>query len=124
MSSLRNKALSERIGTVCSAIAEMIQLREFALSETDLRAIESRNDEQLCGWVFAYRAVSATPEERTELLRSGIRSTNPRVREQACDIIGDHNLAELRMELQMLFTDPVHYVAEAARYNHDEILNT
>ncbi|MEY8688977.1 MAG: hypothetical protein AB9M53_03740 [Leptothrix sp. (in: b-proteobacteria)] len=118
LSTLRERAFSERVGTVCAAISEMVQHRMPLLSEADLSAVESRNDELISGWLFVYRSYWSAPEERKALILSALVSSNPRIREQACDVIGDLKLTELAYALQPLTTDPVPYVAEAARYNH------
>jgi hypothetical protein len=55
------------------------------------------------------------------MLRENLQNTNPRIREQVCDIVGDEFIDELRADLKLLFDDPVIYVAEAAKYNHDEM---
>lgn len=116
---LREKALSDRVGTVCSAIAEMIRCGQFELSVADQATLEGRNDFQISGWVFAYRVYESPPSVQLALLQEGLSSLNPRIREQVCDIVGDNHMTEIRSLLEVLFEDPEPFVAEAARYNHD-----
>lgn len=116
ISDLRRKALSARTGTVCSAIAELIRLDQFALSQQDLALLESRGDLHIDGWIFAYRYYSA-PSEHIEMLRRGFASSNARVREQACDIVGDNAIRAFESELETLTRDSEIFVAEAARHS-------
>lgn len=116
ISDLHRKALSARTGTVCSAIAKLIQLRQFALSQQDLALLESRSDPHIDGWIFAYRYYSA-PSEHIEMLRRGLASSNARVREQACDIVGDNAIHAFEPELEALTRDSETFVAEAASYS-------
>jgi hypothetical protein len=120
---LRERALSERTGTVCSAMVEMIRGKQFLFSEPDISGLAKRGDEIIDGWIFAYRLYGLPPQERNDLLRTNIKSENPRIREQVCDIIGDEFIEELREPLLELIDDPVDYVSNAARYNHDEMFN-
>jgi hypothetical protein len=114
---LRERVLSERTGTSGAAIAKIIREGQFVLSEQDLQALELR-DEILGGWVFAYRFHQATPETQVAMLQENLRSGNPRVREQVCDLIGDRQVLHLREQLKVLFADSVPFVAEAARSNY------
>jgi hypothetical protein len=115
--SLQARALGERLGTACAAIAEMIRKAEFVLSEEQLDTLEAKG-ELLAGWVFAYRVRRADPSTRMALLRGAVGSANPRVREQVCDLIGDLRILELRSELFALTADAHPAVAEAASHNY------
>lgn len=116
--SVRGRAFSERVGTAAAALAEMVSERQFLLSDEELDSLAER-DEVLAGWVFAYRVSLLAGAAQTEHLLNGLRHSNPRVREQACDLIGDMRLLALRWALSPLCSDSVAFVAEAARYNHD-----
>lgn len=118
---LHTKALSTRIGTVCAAISEMIRTQQFILDESDIISLESRNNEVLCGWTFAYRVSRESGLAKIEMIKTGLNSLNPRIREHACDIIGEQSIRELREELSKLFVDSDNYVAQAARYNFNEV---
>jgi hypothetical protein len=122
-SALRKKALSHRTGTVCSAIAAMISSSAFLLNDVDLKNLEERDQEIITGWIYAYRYYSPTSKDKIEFLLTGLKSENPRIREQACDIIGDNRISTLKAELYKLLADPIEYVAESAKYNHDTLQN-
>lgn len=93
------------MGTVCSAIKEMLRLHQFELSTSDLTWLENRNDWLISGWVFAYRYYESEPSRQLIILREGLSNSNPRIREQVCDIIGDNHISEMRSALQVLFDD-------------------
>jgi len=116
--STRERALGARVGTAAAAIAEMLREKRFLLSEDELASVASKDD-LLAGWVFAYRVSQVNGEAQRSLLLQGLRSSNPRVREQACDLIGDGRMVALRNELRPLFEDRDIGVAEAARYNYE-----
>ena len=102
-------------------LAGLIRDRTFDLEEGTLMYIEREGSELLRGWVFAYRVHRASDGERIECLRKGLTSTNPRIREQSCDIIGDEDISALRQDLVRLFVDPADCAREAAIYNHDKM---
>jgi hypothetical protein len=116
--SVRGRALSERVGTAAAALAEMVRERQFLLSDEELDSLAKRH-EVLAGWVFAYRVSLLAGAAQTDLLLNGLRHLNPRVREQACDLVGDKRLLALRDALLPLCSDSVAFVAEAAKYNYD-----
>ncbi|WP_444930258.1 hypothetical protein ACJJIF_21320 [Microbulbifer sp. SSSA002] len=107
---------------IIDKLMEHIRARDFCLDDTALEEIDaSYNDELVSGWVFTYRAYASTEQKRNEMLKANISNSNPRIREQVCDIIGDEFIGELRDILKQLFNDPIDYVSSAARYNHDEM---
>jgi hypothetical protein len=73
------------------------------------------------GWVFCYRVYAAKIEYRNKILKHSINDSNPRIREQVCDIVGDEEILELRELLKPLINDSVEYVAESAKYNYYEM---
>lgn len=105
------------------SLIDCIRERRFTLAEADLAKLEQDEDIRVAGWVFAYRVYRAGVAQSVELLRDGLSDPNPRIREQACDIIGDNEVRELRLLLKPLFTDAEGYVSEASRYNHDEMFD-
>ncbi len=122
MNYYRLKAFSDEIHDVNEALFILINKQYFCLNEQELNNIERKfNNEKISGWVFAYKAYAATVENRNRMLKENLQNTNPRIREQVCDIVGDEFIDELRDDLKLLFNDPVSYVAEAAKYNHDEM---
>lgn len=99
----------------------MIDGKQFLLTDSDITALSNRKDELIDGWLFAYEIYRLPPEERNGMLQANLHNTNPRIREQVCDIIGDEFIDELRGILTQLFNDPIAYVSDAARYNHNEM---
>lgn len=120
---IRNRALGTRTGTVVAALAEMVRLRKFDLSADDIQSLDQQNDQIISGWVFAYRLVQLPKADWDSILRNAILDTNPRIREQVCDIIGDEHIERLRDDLKLMFDDPVSFVAEAAKYNYSEMFD-
>ncbi len=118
---MRHETLPGDENAIVEYLASLIRKREFALDEASLAALQSQGSELIQGWAFAYRVYRSIDNCRTELLREGLASSNPRVREQSCDIIGDEEIVSLRESLIPLFEDPVPYVREAATYNHDNM---
>jgi len=59
----------------------------------------------------------AHPEQRVEILREALASGNPRMREYACDEVGDLDIEELKERLADLVNDPHGDVREAAKAN-------
>lgn len=118
-SNRRARALGPRVGTACAAIHEMNCAGDFQLSEEDLRSLDDRGDETVSGWVFSYRVYRSSDLTRSDMLREGLNSLNPRIREQACDIVGDAKVLSLREDLKPLFTAADPDVAQAARYNYE-----
>ncbi len=122
MSDFSKYIFSNNKNKVTEAFFHIINQNHYFLSENDLNAIDDKFvDEKVSAWVFAYRAYTKSLENRNEFLRLNISNKNPRIREQVCDIIGDEFIDDLRNELKQLFDDPVPYVSQAARYNHDEM---
>ena len=118
----KQQALSRNRGRILEGLHLLVWESDFCLSTFELRRIRhSCRDKRVEGWLFAYQAYASPDKTRNKLLKQNIRHPNPRIREQVCDIIGDEFIYELRCELKKLFNDPVPYVAEAARYNHDEM---
>ena len=99
----------------------MVNSSAFLLNDSDLKNLEERDQEIISGWIYAYRYYSSTNIDNVEFLLPGLKSDNPRIREQACDIIGDNRIFTLKPELYKLLADPIDYVAEAAKYNHDTL---
>lgn len=115
--------MSTRTGTVCSAIAEMISSKQFLLSDSEITALSNRRNELIDGWLFSYEIYRLPSEKQNGILQANLHNTNPRIREQVCDIVGDEFIDELRGILTQLFNDPIAYVSAAARYNHDEMFD-
>lgn len=107
---------------VIDKIREMIDCNNFTLSDRELKIIETEHPSELVqSWLFTYRVYAQNEQNRLQLLSQGLVSGNPRIREQACDIIGDEALFSLRAALTPLFDDGVLYVSQAAKFNHDNM---
>ena len=113
------RALSDRTGTVCTAIATMIREQHWLLDDEAARTLEARHDPHIDGWLFAYRVMSLPDAVRDSKIREGITHDNPRLREHACDLAGDLQHHALKPLLVTLFEDVDDHVREAARYNVD-----
>ena len=116
---LRNAALSARTGTVCASLKELIRTRQFVLTEQEINKLAARDQAEISGWLFAYKASQLQGEDLLATLRSGAQMVEPRIREQVCDLVGDLGIVELLPELALLQKDAVSFVASAARYNHE-----
>ena len=114
---LVRRAMSPRTGTVCTALDEMIRQRRWLLDEPALRVLETRGSAHIEGWLFAYRTMSLPDAERDERIRQGLAADDARIREQACDLVGDLGLAALEGTLLGLLDDEDDAVREAARCN-------
>ncbi len=90
---------------------------EDLLTEVEFK----HNNDLVSGWIFAYRAYKNGAADLIKYLMENFNHSNPRVREQVCDIVGDEQIIALRSKLLDLFDDPVTYVAEAAKYNYEEM---
>ncbi|MDO3386327.1 hypothetical protein QWI17_10800 [Gilvimarinus sp. SDUM040013] len=122
MADYHENIFSEEESKVIEAFSFAINKKDFFLSKDQLAGIESKfSDEKVSGWVFAYNAYQLSNQERIRLLKSNMHNSNPRIREQVCDIVGDECISDLRQDLKELFGDHVSYVSQAAKYNHDEM---
>ena len=94
----------------------------FPLTKDDIASLDGLTDERLSAWGMTYLCY-AFPEERIALLKHSLRSENPRIREFACDVIGDELIQELKNDMEPLLKDPEPRVAESARYNYFDMLD-
>jgi len=107
---------------VAETLYKLICHRDFCVSDAELETIRLKQESELIdGWIFAYKAYRMSRDERIEYIRHNISHTNPRIREQICDIIGDESIVELKNLLESLFDDPKSFVAEAAKYNSNSM---
>jgi hypothetical protein len=113
------RALSPRIGTVCTALDEMIRRRRWLLDDIALCMLEARGIEHIDAWIFDYRTMSLPDDERSARIGQGLAAGNARIREHACDLAGDLGLSPLKDALRGLFDDEDDAVREAARCNVD-----
>lgn len=117
---LRDLASRDR-AKVIRGLSQLIQRQDFNLSAATVQRLRCWQDPCVAGWLFAYTVYAAPQRQRYRLLYKNLTNPNPRIREQACDVIGDAHLKALRPSLRQRCYDRVGYVAEAARYNHDHM---
>jgi hypothetical protein len=100
----------------CIALWGFIDLSFFPLSRVDLQPLLEGADQRMAALAMVYLSW-ACPEDSVTILRDALRSTNPRMREYACDEIGDRDIEELKEEVRLLVNDADPDVAETARLN-------
>ena len=120
---LVGRVLSARTGTVCAAIADMVSSRRWLIDKQMRQRLESREDADIDAWLFTYDVSSLTAALREESILAGLKAANARIREHACDLIGDLGLLSLIEELSTLFVDDDEGVRDAAHYNHDMLVS-
>ena len=79
-------------------------------------------DPKMEAWVMTY-CCYAFPKERADLLKNAVTSKNARMREFACDVIGDEFLYDLKELMKPLLADTNKRVAQSAQYNYYEMLS-
>jgi len=94
----------------------------FPLTKEDIASLDNSADERLPALGMTYLCY-AFPKERIAILRSALRNENPRMREYACDVIGDEFIQELKGDMEPLLQDTDTEVAECAKYNYCEMLD-
>lgn len=94
------------------------RLAYFPLSVEETARYSEAADERLAACAMVYRSV-ANPDLAEEILRSALMSTNPRLRESACDAIGDRQMLSLRDLMLPLLHDGHPDVVASARANLD-----
>ena len=92
------------------------------LTDDDIIELGSSCDQRITGWGMVYLAY-AYPEKRNVILKSALNKNNPRIREYACDVIGDESIHELKELMFPLITDNDSSVSEAAAYNYYEMFD-
>lgn len=105
----------ESILKVC-ALWGFIHLDFFPLERATLTALMNGEDQKLAALAMVYLSW-ACPEETVQILRQALQSPNPRMREYACDEIGERDIEELRDKMRKLLGDADTRVAEAAAGN-------
>jgi HEAT repeat protein len=99
-----------------TSMRSMVRIGYFPLTKEDLESLEQSMNERLAARAMVYR-VHAHPEQKIDLLKAALRDTNPRLREYACDVVGDHFIQELREDISELVNDPHPDVRDSARCN-------
>lgn len=119
---LVERALSARTGTVCDAIADMVSTHRWLIDAPVRQRLTSRGDADIDAWLFTYDVMSLSTALREAQILAGLEAANPRIREHACDLIGDLGLCSLIEALPTLFMDDDERVRAAALYNHDMLV--
>lgn len=99
-----------------AALWGFMHLGRFPLGRAEVARLMRRRDERIAALAMCYLS-RAFPSETVTILRVGLRSRNPRMREYACDEIGDRGISELSAELRPLLDDRDEYVAQSAQSN-------
>lgn len=100
----------------CIALWGFIYLSFFPLKRDDLQALLDGADQRMAALAMVYLS-RACPEDSVPILREALQSSNPRMREYACDEIGDRDIEELKGEMRLLVDDVDAKVAQAASGN-------
>jgi hypothetical protein len=100
----------------CIALWGFIHLGFFPLKRADLQPLLDGTDQQMAARAMLYLS-RACPEDSVAILRDALRSTNPRMRDYACDEIGDREIEELKEEMRLLINDTDPDVSQTARLN-------
>jgi hypothetical protein len=99
-----------------AALWGFLNLNWFPLKREEVERLLHQEDQRLAALAMCYLS-RAFPGEAVGILRSALGSDNPRMREYACDEVGEREIVELKGELERLVADPDEYVAQAARIN-------
>lgn len=105
-----NPRISDTVLRCCVDIAY------FPFDEQKIRKLWRHPDDRFAATSMAYLAHSL-PDQTEVILSLALKDSNPRMREYACDEIGDHNLAALSPLLEPLLKDPHPDVAASAASN-------
>ncbi len=98
------------------ALWGFIDLSFFPLKRADLQPLLDGADQRMAALAMVYLS-RACPEDSVAILRDALRSTNPRMREYACDQIGDGEIEALKEEMRILVKDTDPDVAQTAQLN-------
>ena len=99
-----------------TALWGFMHLGYFPLSRAEMEQQMRHGNERTAALAMCYLS-RAFPSEAVALLRAGLQSRNPRMREYACDEVGDRRITVLSAALRPLLHDPDEDVAQAARSN-------
>jgi hypothetical protein len=99
-----------------TALWGYIDLNYFPLERAKLTTLLDADDQRMAALAMVYLS-HAFPEDSVKILREALGSPNPRMREYACDEIGDRDIEELKSEMRMLLGDKDTRVVEAAASN-------
>ena len=100
----------------CTALWGFIHASYFPLERAELQSLVDSDDQRMAALAMVYLSW-ACPEDSVRILREALRSPKPRMREYACDEIGDRDIEELKEEMKLLVADADSAVAKAAVAN-------
>ncbi|GEM_PF-2636043 len=98
------------------ALWGFIHLEYFPLERRRVSDLLESGDQRMTALAMVYLS-RAYPSEAISILRAALLSLNPRMREYACDEIGDGGISELSEQMRALLEDPDKDVAQAAQIN-------
>jgi hypothetical protein len=98
------------------ALWGFIHLAYFPLGRDQLVGLLEGTDERMAALAMVYLS-RALPAEAIAILGAALGSPNPRMREYACDEIGDRDIGELSERMRALLADPDEAVVASARCN-------
>lgn len=93
-----------------------IHLDFFPLDRAALNVLILGEDPRLVALAMVYLS-RACPHDSLRILREALQSSNPRMREYACDEIGERDIDVLMNEMRSLLGDADPNVAAAAASN-------
>jgi hypothetical protein len=99
-----------------AALWGFMTLSWFPLERKQLEGLLHGGDQRLAALAMCYLSW-AFPAATVAILGWALRSANPRMREYACDEVGDHGMEALSGELRHLLMDSDEAVAQAAQSN-------
>ncbi len=111
---------SEDPALITAAFWGFIQLQYFPLEQSAIKALMEGMDQRLAALAMVYLS-QACPDDSVSILRGALQSPNPRMREYACNEIGDRGIVELKDEMRTLLDDPDADVAQTAAYCLDQL---
>ena len=88
------------------------------LSKAQIAGCKDPGNQRLAALAMVYQC-RANPENRIEILKKALAHMNPRMREYACDEIGDFGIKELAPHMIPLLNDAHQDVAESAKSNSE-----
>ena len=99
-----------------TVLRSCVQISYFPFPEEQIRGLWHHPDERFAATSMIYLAHSL-PDQTTAILGQALSDPNPRMREYACDEIGDHCIWALRDQMAPLINDLHPDVAASARAN-------
>jgi hypothetical protein len=107
---------SDRQDLRSRALWGFLHLAYYPISEQQIRSLMEGEDDRMAASAMVYLSRSR-PADAVPILRAALSSPNPRMREYACDEIGDRGIDALSARMVPLLGDQHADVAAAARCN-------